>query len=245
MRPSLFRRLERDGAGRPFHLKHRGFPRCGRGPCPCSGGFSLVELLTVLGIMAILVTFGLSSMGSSTAHQLNTGGNRVVNLVNQARQNSITKHTMTALILLTGTNQAAVDNRFFVIEEFNPVTSTWQQISKWESLPPGVVVDNAATNPSTDTFITSVPSLNAPAAFPTVTYMGLSIPPTGYACQVFLPRGQLLSTATTLPPVLRLVSGTDNNGAIIYTAGSRGATLNNYYDVIINPYTGIPKINRP
>jgi len=201
-----------------------------------NGGFSLVEILSVIAIVGILAAASLGSLGTSMAHQLNSGGNKVVSLVNLARQDSIAKHTMTALILLTGTNQADVDNRVFVIVDFDPITSTWRQVTKWESLPSGLVVDNAAT---------TKPLLNAPVTFPTLTYLGQSIEPSSYACQVFLPRGQLLLTPAGLPPLLRVVSGSNQNGTVVYTSGAKGGTLNNYYDVTINPYTGMPKVTRP
>jgi len=204
----------------------------------------LIELLIVIVVIAILSGISMLAFGTSKAQQLNVGGNAVVELINQARQNAMTTRNLTALFLLTSTGQPSIDGRAFVIEQYDAVVSQWQQISKWDILPTNVVVDSSdSATPATNTFISSVPALNIPAA--TLSYLGQSIPSGRYAFQAFLFGGQLVSNGTSLPPVLKLVLGTDSNGTVVYSSQTTGGASSNYYQVTINPYTGIPTVTRP
>jgi len=187
--------------------------------------FSLLEVLAVLSIMFVLAGTSLLGLaGRSSAQSLDNAGNKVVDLINEARENAIGKHVMTALVLVTPggdpAGNAAIDDRLFVIEQFNQASSSWQPVSQWELLPTGVMVD-----PANSTTFMQLPSLvNPPTG---VSYLGNAIKPAAY--QVFLPDGRLAGTSQT--PALRLVS-------------ERANTPNNYYDVTINPYTGMPIIDR-
>ncbi len=58
-----------------------------------------MELLVVMGVMAILASLSVAAFGGTKAMDLSNAGNLVVDLVNQARQNSISKNVMTALLL--------------------------------------------------------------------------------------------------------------------------------------------------
>ena len=210
-------------------------------------GFSLMELLTVIAVMSILAALGLSAIKGNG--QLDAGGNRVVDLINQARQNSISKGVMTALILVTSTNNSTIDNRLWVIMDYENVAGTWQwqQVSKWELLPGGVVVDSSAAtyaDGTTQNFASYFSSANMPkpTQAPTaISYQGTSITPGTYV--VFLPGGRIYDP-TLPPPVFRVTNGSVNSGAVAYTNMSAGKPAN-YYDVTINVYTGLPKVDRP
>jgi prepilin-type N-terminal cleavage/methylation domain-containing protein len=201
--------------------------------------FSLIELLLVMSIMLLIAgasVFGL--VGGSNARNLDIAGNKVADLVNEARQNSIANRVMTALVLITPDSDprsnAAIDNRLFLIEQFDQESSTWQPVSQWELLPDGVVVDlsDSAT-------FTKLPSLLMPPT--SLSYQGNPLNPTAY--QVFLPDGHLAGAGQT--PALRLVSGNANGHSTAYTSSTTAGVPHNYYDITINPYTGMPIIDRP
>ena len=64
---------------------------------------------------------------------------------------------------------------------------------------------------------------------------------TDYVYQIFMPQGGLLQANNNLePPTLHLVEGFMINPTTIKNTSEK-----NFYDVIINPLTGIPKADRP
>ncbi len=209
-------------------------------------GFSLLELLIITAIMAILALTALPAIvGMSSSGQLTSAGNLIVGLANQARQNAITDDTMTALVRVSSSSsQPQLNNRLFILMELTPAASatgspTWTPVSKWEILPPGTVVDPSVMNQSpSPTLATPLPSLN---------YKGTAISSSDCAYQVFLPSGGLLSPVASVntPPFLRLVTGAMNGSNITYTGNKSAGIPSNYYEVTINPYTGMLKVTRP
>ncbi len=196
----------------------------------------MVEMLAVITIITILSAITIPSfIGAGTASQLTAGGNLVVDLVNRARQNAISKNVITALFLINQSSNTGSNDRLFVIEELdNPVANQWTQVSKWETLPQGVLVDmsNANTQFQSPTIQYLPASLN---------YQGSVFTSAQYLCQVFLPDGSLETRGSPQsPPTLHLVAGVMNGQTVVYTG-----TASNFYEVILMPYTGLPKINRP
>jgi prepilin-type N-terminal cleavage/methylation domain-containing protein len=207
-------------------LKCRRFPF---GKISSASGFSMVELLVVLAIGLILATLSFLSIGGvSGSRALVSGGNQVVDLVNEARQNSISKGTLTALIMVSSSGNSQLDNRAFILANLvsSGTTLAWTPISKWEILPQGVVVSTSLssfTNPSTaPSNISSLFSLQC---------QGTSIASTAVLYEVFFPDGHLLPNSASTTPVIYLVLGVQPGG--------------NYYEITLNPYTGIPKVDRP
>jgi len=203
-----------------------------------SGGFSLIELLVVLAIFTVVAGYSVPALFSVPASRsLDLAGSHVIDLVNEARQNSLANNVMTALVLVTSESDPktnpAVDNRLFFIEQFSAGATSWQVISRGELLPAGVVVD-----PGPTTFTLS-PSVLVPLA--PVPYQGGTFVPAAY--QVFLPNGRLAGSNPA--PLLRVVSGQIKNNAPIYRGALTGGVPSNYVDVIINPYTGMPFADRP
>ena len=202
-----------------------------------SAGFTFTELLVVMATMAILAALTLPSfVGTSTSQQLVASGNKTVDIINAARQNAVSSDAMTALILPTNTGNPSLDYHSFVIMQLASGTTAWTQVSKWESLAPGVTVDC-----NNSTFLNEKPTLNvAPAS---VNYLGQSIDLTKATYMVFLPDGNLVGPPAN-PPTLQLVSGTSAGGATTYR-GTTGSTPKNYYLITVNLYTGLPKVDRP
>lgn len=210
-------------------------------------GFSLVELLAVIGVIVILMAFivpAVSNFGRATG--LTSAGNMVTNLTALARQTAISKSTLTALVILADQGTPA-DFRSFAVLEYS-AGQGWSQISKWETLPEGIVVDRS--NLKDCSFLENSPRnfpfLHGPSAQanPPVSYKDEPVKdPDGYAARIFLPHGGLQNPEW--PAQIRLVEGFIQGGQVVYTRrGDPGQTAN-FYDVAIVGATGMTKVSRP
>lgn len=190
--------------------------------------FSLTELLVSVAIITLIGALGVPAVSSLRAAKLVNSGNLIADMVNQARQNAITRNTSTALVMAVTTGDSKLDGRLFCIVEYKIATQTWGMISPWTLLPAEVMVDSAGSN----VFVTSRPVISPPIG--DLKYAGKTIGSGKYTYQVFLSDGTMESTQFTANtmPVLRLVQ-------------DHTAVQSNYYDIILNVYTGIPKIERP
>jgi prepilin-type N-terminal cleavage/methylation domain-containing protein len=209
--------------------------------------FTLIELLAVLaiiGIASMIIVPSMSGFGRSSA--LTNSGNLVVNLASVARQNAVSKNTMTALVLL-GQQNGDQDFRALTVLEYDPIVG-WSQTGAWELLPNGIVVDPSDT--TNCTFLTNSPqpfpflSRGAPQANPPVFFRNQQVAPgNGYAARIFLPNGALQNPEK--PAQLRLVEGFYDNKRVTYTRPDRQGKPSNYYDISILGLTGTTKVSRP
>lgn len=207
-------------------------------------GFSLIELLVVIGIMSLLVTVAMVNMkGFSKSGSITTGGNMLVDLTNQARQLAATKGANTALVVIKtcSTDDAndptkpKVALRTVALMQYlvtgTSTTPTWQMASPWQVLPAQVSIINDASNSS---FLTSPGT-----AALTATYAGKAYTSSGGSLvyQIFTPEGGMdMGTATGIKR-LRLVP-TDKQG-------QPDSSSVNFYDIVFNPYSGSTKVFRP
>lgn len=206
-----------------------------RTPTNPQKAFTLIELLTVMGIILLLAGLVFPALSGTRGKNLTDGGNLVADLANQARQNSTAKGAMTALVLLKNASDTQDNNRALVLVEKTTGATSWKPITRWSKLPDGVVVDAAG---SAD-FINQIPAVGSSPNLP--PFSGRAVTANDCAYQIFLPTGNLAlsSTVSQPPPVLRLVEGVSDAG------GQHRANAQNYYDVVINLFTGIPKVDRP
>lgn len=197
-------------------------------------GFSLIELLAVIAIgslMLVLLVPAFNSLGKS--QMLNAEGNKLVNLINFAGQNSAAKNAMTALIAIPGnsTNVAA-----FGLFEYVPEGSGWKQVSKWEPLKDGIVAWCNPDYPFTDS---SVPP--PIQVFPSISYRGQTIPAFQYL--IFLPSRSLLQSTNVQ---LQIAEGyAASPGPVTFTRPATGGGPANFYNVTVVAASGYPKIDRP
>ncbi len=149
-------------------------------------------VIAIIGIIMAFVVPAVNGFGRSAA--LTSAGNLVTNLANYARQDAVSKNTMTALVVLgsQGTDQ---DFRAVAMVEYDPVAG-WNQVGNWELFPAGIIIDrNDATNCS---FLANSPqpfpflSRGGGQKNPPVTYQGKQVTDqTGYAARIFLSNGAL------------------------------------------------------
>ena len=202
-----------------------------------------------MALLLFLSTFTVFSLrGTGGAAAVAVGGNRLVGLANQARQNSMTKNVLTALVLVT--NQATPsegDYRAAALLEYDAADASpsWKQISRWEILPTGVVIDPDTAN---STFLSgnNNNSNNSPATAPLPTklpgkFRGADI--ASYAARVFLPNGGLYNPSTSA--TIQLVEGFVNGGNVKLTHCASGGSAADYYNIAIVGVTGRSKIERP
>lgn len=204
-------------------------------------GLTLVEILTVLAVIGILSALTISALSSlSGADNLDTGGSMIVDLANQARQNSASQGVLTALVMVNNVpNNPDANNRLFILLELpqgeDGTTSSWQPVSKWCLLPKDVMVD---VGQSSFTRANFQPTL--PQALPTLSYLGAPFALNSGNCsyQIFMPDGQLAvkGYAQLQAPDLRMARG--KNGSLL-------ASQSNFHQINFNLYTGTPSVVRP
>lgn len=213
-------------------------------PSSDSAAFSLVEMLAVvalIAVMAVLVIPAVSGFGRSAA--MTSAGTLVTNLATLARQDAMSKNTVTALVMLAdeGTPQ---DFRSFTVLEYH-LNQGWWQIANWETLPDGVIVDRSDSVNST--FL-----LHSPDPFPFNSALpGLPVPYHGtaiaagsaYAARIFTPTGRLQNAEFAAQ--IRLVEGYLKGHEIVYTHRKDASRAANYCDIAIVGATGNTKVSRP
>jgi len=219
-------------------------------------GFSLVELLAVMTVMALLTGLVVPSIGAlAGGRRLDGAISLGANVFSSARQNSISKGVLTAVVVLTDTAKVAnAGYRTIVVLELAPradgsaaTTQDWKQISKWEVLPTGVIVDNSTSGGSLKSeFLRSKASgPTDPPMLPDLVYKGSTFAPdTGYSYQVFTPQGRMIcyqdpSSANPPPISLQFSEGAYSGNIPVYTQAKNSGVF------VFNDATGEFKIRRP
>ncbi len=222
-------------------------------------GFSLVESLVVIAIMAILLGIVVNGGGATSgASKLTSAGYQLQTAFNMARENSIAKHHLTAIAILIDPTMPDVAYRTYTFLETSnspaDPTNPWTQADKWEHLPAGVIIDNKNTTltlgtssiTNTSSFVLNDATSTASPAMPTLIYNGHSYPPgTGYIAQILESSGGLSDSAPS-PCILTLTTGFYSSGGSTptYTYKGTGTAYANYFCLFFNNETGQIKILR-
>lgn len=209
---------------------HSRYSTFGYFPIISSRAFSLVELLTVLAILSVLATFSAVSLsGTRGSAGITSGGNMVSDLFNLARQNSISKRVMTAVAMPKSVQSENYNYRSFVLIEKGAGSTNWTPVSRWTTLPEGIVVDKTQSL----NFIENAPDVSV-SDLPPID--GKHTQANECAYQIFLPDGRLCTRgfSSQVSPSLKIVE-----------AASQEGNIRNYYEITLNPLTGTSKIDRP
>lgn len=196
-----------------------------------SAGFSLTELLVVIGIIGILAVAGLPALKGITGSTGRTGAiNGLMSALDQARSAAILSGANTYVAFadssLTPSGSFNPTNYIFrsyaIFRDPNPdlgeTNGNRIQIGKWESLPQGIAL--------VSTSVTALPQTNLGISLPGSTATNQSLRVIG-----FTSGGGLLATGAT-------------NGVIVYEGywnGSQGvpARANRIVDwITLNRFTG-------
>jgi len=208
--------------------------------------FTLVEMLAVAALVVTVMLFAIPAVhGVGRAQGLASGGNKIANLLGNARQQAMSRNILTAAVVITGTRTEA-DYRTVGLFFYGP-QGQWLQSGAWETLPLGVTIDPQDLENST--FLENSPPLptSAAAGLLPLRFHERDLQTSDYACRIFLPNGALSNPEQ--PAQLRLVEGTVDTSAghpiIRYERAAGRDGIRNYYDVAIVGTTGALKISRP
>jgi len=180
-----------------------------------ASGFSLIELLVVIGILALLAAIGASTLGSSKARGVDNAGNTVSSLAQLARQHASSLNTLTALVVAETKDGGDLEDRTMVsVWDFDSSLKA-NQIERWTLLPSSITV--TATN-------YSLPAALQPTG---ITYKNATV--SGLKYFWFYADGRM-GDGTSIP-VLTLKSSQNDQA--------------NSYELVFNPVIGTHKINRP
>jgi prepilin-type N-terminal cleavage/methylation domain-containing protein len=209
-------------------------------------GYSLIELLAVVAILSALAGLTVGSLSPVKANSLTAGGNQIADLLASARQNSISRHSFTAVVIKSaGDKRFSAHCLFELARNDNGTFAAWKMVAPWRSLPDGVKFDPGIFTGSAPNFVyvnADIPPTPLPLPS-SVQFRGQNIDTTNdVAYQVFAPDGTLTKE---VPVRLRLVEGSEDPGnGIIYTGRKSAGQPANYYDIVILRETGRAKVER-
>lgn len=225
------------------------------------GGFSLVELLTVVAIMAVVM--GLVAVGVSGMQRpgLQTAATQVSSGLSLARQLAITRNTAAAFVIATSTNGAAMPAepfKYWAVITSNRGANTWTLRKDWEKLPDGAVFLQTLSAPPGASPATTYNSLTVNTWPSGISVGAPAVPPVGSFVNSTLystvaPSGSSLAfaatpaivfkndgTATTDAVAVRLADGAvDGSGQVVLRNNTR------YYFVETDANTGRIRVRAP
>lgn len=192
--------------------------------CPLSSkaGFSLVELLVVIAMIAILTaTTGPALLSSQRSSKLTDAGNRLADMAALARQSALSRNVVTALVLVSGSGDASLDGRAATLLEMD-VDRTWKQAGGWVVLADGVKATDAAAGGA----------LPAGAGLPALKVRGKAVDLSQCRAFVFYPDGRMDGD----PQQPRRLS---------VKLDAAGSSAINSYDLVFNIDTSTVRVVRP
>ncbi|HSJ00841.1 MAG: Tfp pilus assembly protein FimT/FimU [Verrucomicrobium sp.] len=224
--------------------------------CRLSRGYTLVEMLAVISVLAVLSGLSIPAMQSPTgAAALSTSAREVSNLISLARSEAIARHTVIRFAISSQAKDGTDTGlRKASLWEWHDESQQFVQLTAWQQLPNGVAFD-----PNLDDSATGA-NYNKNAAYAQAD--GASVrgyylmSNSGSSAQFadadniiryfeFLPSGTVRIDSTVVPArnvVLSLVQGTtDTAGKLTYLT----ETPSNWAQVNVDTLTGRVRLYRP
>jgi len=225
-------------------------------------GVTLVEMLVVVAVAVSLMGMILPAFSNiQQSGRLVTAGNQTSELADLARQNSLSKNCLTALVLITDSTASRSRQAFAILQMIPPEVSVsgtsqaaWQQISSLHTLDSGIFVDVTLPASNTQPINASCTFQDGPSQnFASVTSLPRTFSYEGdtvstYKFVVFLSNGSLLCGS---PARVELAEGCLTGGSsptAVYVQplpNSNSPAPADYYRVTLLAATGRVKIDRP
>jgi prepilin-type N-terminal cleavage/methylation domain-containing protein len=152
------RRLERPSAP-PFRVLPRRCHAVVPG-LPDEGGFTLMELLVVMGIIAMAMAFLIPSLSPSSGRSVDAAAGQLKADLEQARLTALAERTRTRVLLpvssanfsnVSGGTTAwptEITRRGYLVVSEKRTDSRWSQRGKWNRFPTGVGLNSASVLPT-------------------------------------------------------------------------------------------------
>lgn len=198
------------------------------------GGFSLLEVLCVVALVAILSALAAPSYANIRRNAaLTAAGNEFADALALARQKASSRNTFTCLVLVTNPPAGTMEEQGFTVLEYERTSAVWRQALAWARLPREVTVadvsDGAEGTNAREAALGLAPM--------NMRWAGESLSPDNCAMVLLHPEGGLAGN----PAAPRKFS------ARLSTDIARGAGHNpsNYYDVVVSADSAACRVLRP
>ncbi len=196
--------------------------------CAAAAAFSLIELMSVIAVMALLITMSASLFTNTVrSSTLTEAGNRLVDLSALARQTAMNKNTITAIIIRSKTGNSD-EKQAIGLVEYNALGSKWVRLGAWERL--SEVVE-AVDSPDNTAAATDLASAIAPLDLVIGGERFGNLP---FSSLVFYPDGRLATPSAASTGTRKLK-----------VRFSKGNQADNYYDLVFNTDTSAVRVVRP
>ncbi len=190
--------------------------------------FTLIEMVTVIAVLVILMTAGMSMLNGNSSQARKTGTDMITGMIDQARSSAITSRSNVVLAMAAPGALPTQDGNYRLalfkvdVEDWkksNGGAVSGELLSRWKPLETGAIllggeVDGVSNALDGDEL--------------TINYGGNRPLSVKVRALVFNPRGGLLFPSGSTPVSLRIAEGTYRNGlALPYKRGDTGAITEN------------------